>query len=115
MAETVKNFWLGMPLGMYIILILAVTLGVAGFIVPPMGIIDGSVLKGMALILGGAWLFYTTANIPTILANGAKIKASYGNANIEIGRKHLTEIREEKEDHNDIEEFDGQYSDNSEE
>jgi len=88
----VRDFWLGMPFGMYIILLLSIGLGIAGFIVPPLGVISGSVLKGMALILGASWLFYVTANLPKILIQGAKIKASYGNAHIEIGRK-----REEEE------------------
>ena len=83
MAEVVKDFWAGMPWGMYLILILAIGIGIAGFIVPPIGVISGSLLKFIAMILGGSWLFYITANIPTILANGAKIRAEYGNAKIE--------------------------------
>lgn len=87
MSEYVKDFFWGMPVGLYIILFLSIALGVAGFIVPPLGVISGSVLKGMALILGATWLFYVTANIPEFIERGAKIKASYGNASIEIGRK----------------------------
>lgn len=75
-----------MPVGLYIILILSIGLGVAGFIVPPLGVINGTVLKAMALILGATWLFYVTANIPVILASGAKIRAEYNGAKIEIGR-----------------------------
>ena len=96
MAELVKDFWLGMPLGLYLVLILAIGLCIAGFIVPPLGVISGSVLEGIGIILGAAWLFYTTTHIPQILASGAKIKASYGNANIEIGRKQ--EDSENKEE-----------------
>ena len=87
MAEVVKDFLWGMPLGMYIILILAFGLGVAGFIVPPLGVISSSVLKGMALILGAAWIYYISAHIPDIIASGAKIRAEYKGAKIEIGRK----------------------------
>ena len=94
MAEIVKDFWFGMPVGLYVILILAIGLGVAGFIVPPLGVISGTVLKGMALILGATWLFYVTANIPTILASGAKIRASYGDAQIEIGRNRKPKNQE---------------------
>ena len=100
MAEIVKDFWCGMPVGLYIILSLAIGLGVAGFIVPPVGVISGTVLKAMALILGGTWLFYVTANIPVILASGAKIRAEYNGAKIEIGRnrrKQETEKIEETE------------------
>lgn len=95
MAEAVKSFWAGMPLGLYLILIFAICIGVAGFIVPPLGVISGSLLKFIALILGASWLFYVTANIPTILANGAKIRAEYGNAKLEIGR-HKKEVEDGK-------------------
>lgn len=97
MAEAVKTFWAGMPIGLYIILILAIGIGVAGFIVPPLGIISGSLLKFIALILGASWLFYITANIPTILANGAKVRAEYGKAKIEIGRHKKETLNEETE------------------
>ena len=99
MAEIVKDFWAGMPWGMYIILILVFLLIVASWIAPPLAIISSSALKGAALILGAAWLFYVTCNIPTILASGAKIRASYGNAQIEIGRnkKHPEETEKTEE------------------
>ena len=87
MAEIVKDFWAGMPWGMYIILLLTFALIVASWIAPPLAVISKSALQGAALILGASWLFYVTCNIPTIIASGAKIRASYGNAQIEIGRK----------------------------
>ena len=88
MAEVVKDFFWGMPVALYIILFLSIGLGVAGFCVPPLGVISGSLLKFVGLILGASWLFYVTANIPEFIERGAKIKASYGDATIEIGRKH---------------------------
>lgn len=100
----VKDFWAGMPLGMYIILMIAVALIIASWAVPPLGIISKSALQGVALILGGSWLFYVTCNIPSILASGAKIRASYGNAKIEIGKhknSEQPEIIEEKEKEDD--------------
>lgn len=109
MAEIVKDFWAGMPWGMYIILLIAVALTIASWAVPPLGVISKSALQGVALILGGSWLFYVTCNIPTILASGAKIRASYGNAQIEIGRhkngnEEQPEIIEEENVDNDAEE-----------
>lgn len=95
MAEIVKDFWAGMPWGMYIILVLVFGLLVASWIVPPLGAISSSALQGGALILGAAWLFYVTCNIPMILASGAKIRASYGNAQIEIGRHKKQQTEEE--------------------
>lgn len=88
MSEVVKDFWIGMPWYLYLILILSFGLMVASFIVPPLGTISPTVLQGVALILGGTWLLYTTANVPVFIEKGAKIKASYGNASIEIGRKN---------------------------
>lgn len=87
MAEIIGDFWRGMPWYLYVILILCFGLLVASFVVPPLGTISPSVLQGIAEILGFTWLLYTTANIPIFIEKGAKIKASYGNASIEIGRK----------------------------
>ena len=98
MAEVIKDFWLGMPIGMYIILILAFALLCVSFFIPPMGIISSSTIQGAALILGATWLFYVTCNIPQIIAKGAKIKASYGNAQIEIGRNKKKEEPEQDKD-----------------
>ena len=97
MKDMAQNFLLGMPAGLYIILLLSIGLLIAGFIVPPLGIIDGSVLKAAGLVLAGTWLFFTTANIPKILESGAKIKASYGNAQIEIGRHRKKPVDAEEE------------------
>lgn len=98
MAELIKDFWLGMPIGMYIILILVFLLLLASWIVPPLGAISPSALQGAALILAAAWLMYVTVNTPRFVESGAKIKASYGNASIEIGRKKNNVIEEEKDD-----------------
>ena len=87
MGEMIKDCMRGMPIYLYIVLLISIALIVAGFIVPPIGEIHGSVLQGAGIILGGAWLLYTTANIPVFLEKGAKIKAQVGNASIEIGRK----------------------------
>lgn len=85
MAEIVKDIWVGMPWYLYLILLLAAGLLIASFIVPPLGTISPSVLQGAALIIGGTWLFYTTVNIPNFIMAGAKIRASYGKAKLEIG------------------------------
>lgn len=101
MAELIKDMWAGMPWYLYVILLLSIGLLIASFIVPPLGTISPSVLQGIAIILGGTWLLYTTANIPVFVATGAKIRATYGNASIEIGRnrrkKQDETIRPEKQ------------------
>ena len=66
---------------------------------------NGSVLKAAALIIGGTWLLYVTANIPKFVESGAKIKASYGNAHIEIGR-HKRQNAEAEEENTDKKEMD---------
>lgn len=91
MADLVKDVFAGLPWYLYVIILLSFILIVGSFFVPPMGVIDASVLKAVGLILGGSWLLYTTANIPKFIESGAKIRASYGNAKIEIG-KHKDDV-----------------------
>lgn len=87
-----------MPLGMYIILILAFALLCVSFALPPVGTISASSLQGASIILGFTWLYYTTTHIKEILEAGGKVKASVGNiASVEIGRKK-EENNEEKEE-----------------
>lgn len=105
MSELVKDAFVGMPWYLYLILVLCFGLLVASFIVPPLGTISPSVLQGAALILGFAWLFYISCNIPEFIERGAKIKASYGNAQIEIGRKN--EIVRSENEYNEKEEENG--------
>ena len=97
MAEMIRDFWAGMPMGLYLILILSIGLMVASFIVPPLGYISPTVLQGTAIILGFTWLLYVTVHTPDFVEKGAKIKATYGNASIEIGRKkHELQLPEEQ-------------------
>ena len=87
MAQNIKDFFIGMPWYMYLILVCVFGLFVASFFLPPLGIIHPSVLQAGAIILGFAWLFYVTANVPVFIQRGAHIKASYGNANITISNE----------------------------
>lgn len=59
--------------------ILSIILIVAGFIVPPTGIVDGSVLVAVGELFG----FGTLYELPTIIKNG-KITLKKGDAEIEI-------------------------------
>lgn len=97
MSELVKDVFMGMPWYLYLILVLCFGLLVASFIVPPLGTISPSVLQGAALIIGGTWLLYVTANIPAFIEKGAKIKASWKDASIEIGRKKENKEEEPEE------------------
>ena len=86
MSDLVKDVIVGMPWYLYLIILLVFGLFIASFVIPPLGIINPSVLQGGAIILGFTWLFYTTVNLPIFVSRGAKIRASYGNANLEIGK-----------------------------
>ena len=95
MADLIKDLFIGLPWYLYIIILLAFGLMVASFIVPPLGAIHPSVLQGVAIILGFTWLLYTTVNIPVFISRGAKIRASYGDAKLEIAHKDDEENNEE--------------------
>lgn len=95
MADLVKDLFIGLPWYLYIIILLSFGLMVASFIVPPLGAIHPSVLQGVAIILGFTWLLYTTVNIPVFISRGAKIRASYGDAKLEIAHKDEQENNDE--------------------
>ena len=91
------NLFRGMPWYLFLVIVLAFALLVASFIVPPLGTVNPGVLQGIAIIMGFTWLLYTTANIPEFIERGAKIKASYGDAQIEIGKNKNEAINEDIE------------------
>jgi len=99
MADIVKDLFIGMPWYLYLLLVLCFGLLVASFLVPPLGAIHPTVLQGLAEILGFAWLYYTFANLPLFIEKGAKIKATWNNASIEIGRnKKKQQVEDTNED-----------------
>lgn len=70
----------------YITLAISLLLVVAGFFVPPLGVIDGSVLTAVGLLM----MFATLAQIPVILEaarNGKSIKLTRGDSSIEVNSK----------------------------
>ena len=64
----------------YICLSFALALFVGGFFCPPMGVIDGSVLKAGGILLGFATLAVAGQN----LANGKDIQFKHGETEITI-------------------------------
>lgn len=58
----------------------SVLLFVGGFFVPPMGIIDGSLLKAVGLLLG----FNTLAVARDAIRQGLSTKFSHGDSSVEI-------------------------------
>ena len=69
----------------YTTLIISIMLIVGGFFVPPLGIIDGSVLTAVGLLL----MFAVLAQVPGILQavrDGERIKLSKGDFSAEVSR-----------------------------
>lgn len=64
----------------FICLAFALALFVGGFFCPPMGVIDGSVLKAGGILLGFATLAVAGQN----LANGKDVIFSHGDTKVEI-------------------------------
>ena len=68
----------------YILLTISVSLIVGGFLIPPTGIIDGSILSAVGELLA----FAVVAQIPQIVQmaqNGKSIKLQKGDFSAEIG------------------------------
>lgn len=71
----------------YITLTVSLMLIVGGFLVPPLGIIDGSVLTAVGLLL----MFATLAQVPNIIdaaRNGKNIKLTKGDFTAEVSSDH---------------------------
>ncbi len=65
----------------YVCLAFALGLFIGGFFCPPMGVIDGSVLKAGGILLGFATLAVAGQN----LANGKDVTFSHGDTEVTIG------------------------------
>lgn len=66
----------------WICLICSIGLLVGGFFVPPMGVIDGSVITGVGLLL----VFGVLAQLPILIEVAGYAKISSGNTTIEISK-----------------------------
>lgn len=67
--------------------ILSVLLIVGGFFCPPIGVIDGSVLTAVGLLL----LFAVIEKLPQAIREGRSIKFQKGDLELEVGAKGPTE------------------------
>lgn len=65
----------------FMCLIVAISLFVGGFFCPPMGVIDGSILKAAGILLGFAALGVAGQN----LANGKEVTFNHGETEVTIG------------------------------
>ena len=64
--------------------ILSVALIIGGFFCPPIGIIDGSVLSAVGLLL----MFATIDKVPDAIKAGKSIKLQRGDTSIEVNSDH---------------------------
>ena len=64
----------------YVNLAVSILLIIVGFIVPPTGVIDGSVLSAVGLLL----MFATIDKIPEAIKAGRNIKLQKGDSSVEI-------------------------------
>lgn len=63
----------------WLCLVSSISLLVSGFCVPPMGVIDGSVLQGVGILFG----FAALAQIPTIIEVAGHVRMIHGNTILE--------------------------------
>lgn len=75
----------------YVSLITSVILLVAGFVVPPTGIIDGSVLSAAGILLG----FATIGQLPFIIEKGRTATIKHGQTEITISKKQKEKTQQE--------------------
>lgn len=68
-------------------MLVSIVLMIASFLVPPTGVINDSVLKGVAEIGAMAAVLSFLGNLPEYLRAGAKAKISKGDLNLEINGK----------------------------
>lgn len=64
----------------YVTLTVSIVLIAGGFIVPPTGVIDGSVLTAVGLLL----MFTVIEKIPEAIKAGRNIKVQKGDASLEV-------------------------------
>ncbi len=65
----------------YLNLVVSIALIVGGFLVPPVGIIDGSVLTAVGLLL----MFSVIEKVPEAIKAGKSVKISKGDFSAEVG------------------------------
>ena len=85
MSETLKQ----VPWYIYAVIVASIALVIAGFIVPPQGVIDGSVLKAIGELMGGSAVLEVVIKLPAYIEAGVKAKIVHGETEITIGKDKL--------------------------
>lgn len=81
-VKCIKRHWFE-PASMLV----SIFLLVGSFFVPPMAIIDSSILAGVGEILAGAAVLSFLSNLPEYIKAGASAKLSKGDLNLELKGK----------------------------
>jgi len=76
----------------WVCLVTSIGLFVGGFFVPPTGVIDGSVLTAVGMLLG----FAVLAQVPQIIGMSKSVKITHGDTTIEATRKQKEGEKEEE-------------------
>lgn len=85
----IKFKWNAIDIVFCICLVTSITMMVAGFCLPPEGVIDGSVLTAVGELFGYAALF----QLPRLI-NGHRVELSHGNTSITV---HDTDPSDDEE------------------
>lgn len=80
MSEIVRFYSLNYKLCFWVCLVTSVGLCVAGFVVPPAGVIDGSVLTAVGELFG----FATLSQLP-VLIHGRSVELTHGKTSLTLG------------------------------
>lgn len=93
--EMAKTILKGTPWYVHVAFLVAMGLIIAGFCVPPRGVIDGSVLTAVGELLGGVTLVEFVLNIPQYLEAGVKAKISHGQTTVTVAADEVEESADE--------------------
>ena len=83
-------------LAFWVCLLTSVCLFIGGFFVPPMGVIDGSLLKAVCMLLG----FATLGQAPILLESLKSAKFTKGDMTVEVTRGRHNHQQTEAPDEN---------------
>lgn len=79
-----KKLWRGTPWYIHTIMIVSILLVIISFFLPPMAVIDSSVLAAVGELGGIGAVFNIITHIPEYLEAGHKAEIKYGNTSISI-------------------------------
>lgn len=81
----------------HLTMVVSVMLIIASFIVPPTGVIDGSVLGGVGELGAMAAVFTFLAKLPEYIKSGATAKITKGGTTLEITSDNTNKTTENEE------------------